>query len=278
MNKIFDCFTFYDELELLELRLHELHNCVDLFVILEGERTYQNKEKKSVYLENKHKFSAFNHKIIHLTYPTEYYSDNVWVNEAGQMNFVNQIYDRMDKDDIVMLSNIDEIPRPEIISKNYLNFLLKENKKIVLEMIQFYWYYNTVFHYDKKLIDMGYKLSMNGIGFHGTRIGKKKDLEREFPYEWFKDKSEENLYLTNAGWHFSFVGKGDNAVNKVTSYAHDNFKEVTENTFDERRKILSDPVGRDELVKFYGYYPLDLLPDYIKKNMYKFMHNIINQI
>jgi beta-1,4-mannosyl-glycoprotein beta-1,4-N-acetylglucosaminyltransferase len=62
--KVYDCFTFFNELDLLEIRLNELNDVVDYFVLVESKRSFQNKPKECHYLNNKDRFEKFNHKII----------------------------------------------------------------------------------------------------------------------------------------------------------------------------------------------------------------------
>ena len=73
--KIFDCFRFFNELELLEIRLNLLNEVVDYFVLTESPYTISGNEKPLYYLENKERFEKFNHKIIHSiteTIPNDY--------------------------------------------------------------------------------------------------------------------------------------------------------------------------------------------------------------
>lgn len=63
---IYDCFTFFNELELLELRLHELADVVDKFVLVEATKTHSNKSKPLYYWENRSRFGEFHDKIIHI--------------------------------------------------------------------------------------------------------------------------------------------------------------------------------------------------------------------
>ena len=65
-RKVYDCFCFFNELELLELRLNILDDYVDFFVISEANVTHTGKPKPYYFDENKHMFSKFLHKIIHL--------------------------------------------------------------------------------------------------------------------------------------------------------------------------------------------------------------------
>ena len=62
---IYDCFIFYNELELLELRLNELDDIVDYFVIIEATETFQGQTKPLYFEQKKEEFSEFEDKIIH---------------------------------------------------------------------------------------------------------------------------------------------------------------------------------------------------------------------
>ena len=64
--KIFDCFTYFEEIELLELRLQTVYSVVDFIVLVEANRTFTGKEKEFVFEKNKHKFSDFLDKIIYI--------------------------------------------------------------------------------------------------------------------------------------------------------------------------------------------------------------------
>ena len=63
--KVFDVFPFFNELDLLEIRLNVLDPYVDFFVLSEGTKDFQGSDKVLYYKENKDRFEKFNHKIIH---------------------------------------------------------------------------------------------------------------------------------------------------------------------------------------------------------------------
>jgi beta-1,4-mannosyl-glycoprotein beta-1,4-N-acetylglucosaminyltransferase len=63
---IFDCFIFFNEFELLEIRLNELNDVVDKFVLVEATKTHQGKDKPLYFEENKKRFSDFSNKMIHI--------------------------------------------------------------------------------------------------------------------------------------------------------------------------------------------------------------------
>ena len=63
---IYDCFIFFNELDLLEIRLSELYNYVDYFVIVEANKTFKGKSKPFYFEENKQKYKKYLDKIIHV--------------------------------------------------------------------------------------------------------------------------------------------------------------------------------------------------------------------
>jgi beta-1,4-mannosyl-glycoprotein beta-1,4-N-acetylglucosaminyltransferase len=83
--KIIDCFTFYNELKLLEYRLNILYNIVDYFIIVEANQTHQGKSKKLYYNENKNRFEKFQDKIIHIVVDLPYIYPNI--NYKNNKNF-----------------------------------------------------------------------------------------------------------------------------------------------------------------------------------------------
>jgi beta-1,4-mannosyl-glycoprotein beta-1,4-N-acetylglucosaminyltransferase len=113
--KIYDCFTFFNELDLLEMRLNILNNYVDYFVLVEATKTFSGKPKELYYLKNKEKFNKFSHKIIHITVDDmpEIKDNNRWELESFQRNAIIRGLTNCQSDDVILISDIDEIPDPE---------------------------------------------------------------------------------------------------------------------------------------------------------------------
>ncbi len=93
--KVYDCFTFYNEFELLELRLESLNPIVDYFVLVEADKTQRNEDKPFYFLENKDKFSKFLPKIRHLMMNVSdlsslYKGDGDWIIENAQRDYIKQ--------------------------------------------------------------------------------------------------------------------------------------------------------------------------------------------
>jgi Glycosyltransferase family 17. len=113
--KIFDCFSYWDEDLLLDLRLNILSDHVDYFVITEGNKTWQNNPKKLRFDINK--FKKFKEKIIYIPVTDMPDGDNPYLRENHQRNCLEKGLIKADKNDIIIISDLDEIPNPITLSK-----------------------------------------------------------------------------------------------------------------------------------------------------------------
>src|SRR5689334_5945992 len=115
---IYDCFIFFNELELLDIRLNILNEVVDKFVLVEATQTHQYKPKPLYYSDNKERFKAFHDKIIHLIVdelppnPTNG-PRNSWDMERFQRNCIARGLNDCKPDDVIIISDLDEIPDPK---------------------------------------------------------------------------------------------------------------------------------------------------------------------
>jgi len=266
---IYDCFSFFNELDLLELRLNVLNDYVDYFVLVESDKTHSGKDKILYYNENKKRFNKFKNKIIYKSLSLN--SDNSWKNEFDQRNYIlcGLETNKLNDSDIILLSDVDEIPNP----KN-LNFSKIEDHKIYNLTQKLYFYYlnyycshiewqgTQMFTY-KTLKDSGNKLSEirrdNNIGF--------KSNPCKFP----------KIKLYNDGWHFSYMGGINNVIEKMLSFMHQELLQSTPIDKDiiENKMINGDWIWQDgQIVKLTKVDLNYTFPDYIIKNLNKFNHLI----
>jgi beta-1,4-mannosyl-glycoprotein beta-1,4-N-acetylglucosaminyltransferase len=119
--KIYDCFSYWDEDLLLDLRLNILNEYVDYFVIVEGNKTWQNNPKKLRF--NIDKFPNFKKKIIYVPVEDMPDGDDPYLRENFQRNCILRGLKYSSDDDLIIISDLDEIPNPSKIH----NF---EKKKI----------------------------------------------------------------------------------------------------------------------------------------------------
>ena len=155
--KIIDCFTFYNEIDLLNLRLSELYDYVDYFVISESLHTHRGKSKKLYLEENMDLFSQFKDKIINVCDKTKYNSsDYSWKIENNQRNEIAKGLSSLDLDDNdqILISDLDEIPNIETLKK-----VMPVEWVFTLEM-DFYYFtlYNKIKKNWKKSKILNYKV------------------------------------------------------------------------------------------------------------------------
>ena len=164
--KIFDCFMYFDEEIVLDLRLNSLNHYVDYFVIVESTFTHKGEERDLKF--NHKKFEKFKDKIIYLVndkQPKEVeqidsinddgtYITNAVLRENGQRNFISSGLTMAQQDDLILISDVDEIPNLENIKLSDLK------KKIIL-------FRQNMFYYKFNLISPG-------ISWIGTKACKKK--------------------------------------------------------------------------------------------------------
>ena len=134
--KIYDCFQFFNEDTVLDLRLNILHDQVDFFIIVESTTNHQGKEKKLNFDINK--FQKFKEKIIYIvvddtleSIKKPHLGQNSLV-ERHQRNSISRGLKNCSDDDLVIISDVDEIP-----NLNKINQFNKKNRYAVFSQRKF---------------------------------------------------------------------------------------------------------------------------------------------
>lgn len=277
---IYDCFIFFNELDLLEIRLNTLSPVVDKFVIAEATRTYRGKPKPLFFEANKERFSAFLPKIIYIKVEDLLTEEEVdkdpynlaFVNEDRQRNALKRGLAEAGENDILMLSDLDEIPRPETVSR--LETILDERTKGVRFRMSAYYYYLNYLNYTKLIWEMGTVAARVSV-FADAELLSHTSTGR------FTQESENqgatmqrlrwlpaDRCLENAGWHFSYLGGIEAIENKLKAFSHSEFSTIPRAVLEQRIQRGRDPFGRGEM--FFGE-PLDeTFPKYVRENQEKF--------
>lgn len=115
---IYDCFSFFNELDLLEIRLNVLKDVVDKFVLVEAGETHTGKPKPLYFKENEARFAEFKDRIIYVgiaKFPD--LCKTSWGRENYQRNAIAEGLKDAKDEDIILISDLDEIPRPEKIAQ-----------------------------------------------------------------------------------------------------------------------------------------------------------------
>ena len=187
---IIDCFPFWKELDILEIRLNELYSTVDKFVLVEASRTQSLLLKPYFFEKNKERFAKFLDKIIHLKiedYPEN--SSNLWNMENFQRNCITRGLNQLNllDEDIVLISDVDEIPSAKSLRQ------LKENKNFECGSfsLNFFAYFLNLMCSNRKWI--------------GTTAVKYRILKQYTP-QFFRGLKDSLPIIPNGGWHFSWCG------------------------------------------------------------------------
>jgi len=249
---IIDCFTFFDELDLLELRLHELCDVVDVFVLTESPKTFTGDAKPLYFEKNRGRFREFDGKIVHTVYddcvvcrPEE--------RERRQKQFnIDVAFDYLyQAGDVVIQGDCDEIPKASVLKK-----VLTEDwgtARFVL-ILCYYW--------------------LNCRERHGKKLFKNSFLSRTGRYEYnAKQNTPADKTYWNAGWHFSHLGdiqKKLAAWGHATEYNRPPFN--TKEHIEKCRQKGTDLFMRkgQRKLEFDFVFDLSFLPEYVLENMERF--------
>lgn len=247
---IYDCFTFYNELELLDIRLHVLDKVVDKFVLLESPRTYTNLKKPLYYAKNRKLFNKFSKKIIHIIVDDTPNVSHPWIIEHFLMAAAIRGLKKAKPTDIILISNLDEIPNPEKI----MEWKDKNGKLKVFEQQFFYYFLNFASTNHKWL---------------GTKMLEFREF-RKYLDAYVVRHSPNDTVIEDGGWHFSYMGGIKRVQDKMATGSHQEYNNDNYNT--KEKIILSMIQGRDVFGhgdKFEFVKP-EVLPTYIQNNKLKF--------
>ena len=229
--KIYDCFMYFDEEVVADVRLHTLNEFVDYFVIVESKFTHKGEPRKLKF--DHKKFEKFKEKIIYIidekVYPqtqeiqTEDSEDeksiklifNATYRENGQRNLLHTGLKEANDEDLILISDVDEIPK--LTGLNFKNI----NEKIIL-------FKQDMFYYK-------FNLYLPNIIWTGTKGCRKKHLinpqwlrnvkDRKYPFFRFdtffsKKKYQSIRHINNGGWHFTNIKNAKEIEYKLRSYLH----------------------------------------------------------
>jgi len=285
---IFDCFIFFNEFELLEMRLNELNDVVDKFVLVEATKTHQGKNKPLYFDKNKKQFSNFLNKIIHVIVSDYPKKSNPLQLEYHQRNRILEGLKDCFPEDQIIISDVDEIPRPAKIIE------AKELKGIkIFEQQMFYYFLNCINvtsivgnrkfkWFGPVMADFKYlktpqqwrNISVNLMGIYHPNL--LYQIYGFFYYNLIKIFNRNPIQVVkDGGWHFSYLGGVEKIIEKLESFHHTEFNVDEYKNPEKIKKAIQngkDIFGRNlqyEVIKMGGTFP-----KYILDNENKFKHLI----
>ena len=279
---VYDCFQFFNELDMLKIRLHVMSPIVDKFVISEATETFSGLKKPLYYEENKEMFAEFADKIIHVVVddtPEGYTHDR----DTFQKNAVTRGLKDCTDDDIIIFSDLDEIPNPEKIQEILKDF--QEDKIYHFAQRLFYCYLNMEEVSGNLLSYAGEFEGVERKKWIGSKMCSYK-LLREQNLQLgelrFPERKEIGIRVEDGGWHFGYMGgHGEKDIQKrvkekVVSAAHQeyNSKRVLSQVTDQI-KSGQDIFGRD--AKFVRCEIDESFPAYIRENQKEWKFLIMHE-
>jgi beta-1,4-mannosyl-glycoprotein beta-1,4-N-acetylglucosaminyltransferase len=196
---IADGFIFYNELDILAIRLEEVYPVVDRIVLVESSKTFRGNPKPFYFEENKERYAQYLDKITHI----KLHDDNMhfssdpkvepWDREHWQRSQIAEGFAGMQPEDIVIIGDVDEIPRREIIP----TLAPETTVRLVCKM---------------------YYYSLNA--YAGGCGALKAARFSSFTTPGNLRHSDPPVEIPNAGWHFSYLGDPAHIENKFKSFSH----------------------------------------------------------
>ena len=291
--KIYDCFMYFDEEVVVDVRLNTLNEFVDYFVIVESRFTHKGDARELKF--NHKKFEKFKDKIIYIV-DEEIYSltekikiddsedeksrkaiFNAAYRENGQRNLISKGLEGANKEDFIMISDVDEIPKLSGLNFNSLN-----EKIILFKQDMFYYKFN---------------LKLPNLIWTGTKACRKKNLvnpqwlrnikDRKYPFfridTFFSNTKYTSIKIINdGGWHFSNIKTPKEIEFKLRSYLHhrefdlnplsvEQINEIIKNKqaiYDLKVDKTVNKIGNGSILEKFEF---NKLPEYIVTNKDKFL-------
>ena len=282
--RIIDCTTYYSEDLMIDIRLNILNEYVDKFIIVESKYSHSGQKKDLNF--NINNFKKFKDKIEYLVIEDEPKNININNNNSSAIKRMNSLLrieqsydfmlkalDKVDDNDLICLSDNDEIPNFE--SKN---FKISKNNIFIFKQLFFYYKFNLFY-------DL--------MPWYGTKACKKKKLlslswlrnlkNKKYPF-WrldtiFSKVKQRNIQIVeDGGWHFTNLKTAKDIYIKLSNFGHHNEFDASSITVEDIQKCIDNRIvnynhkaDQTEDNKYNASYKLkivsdDLLPKYLINN------------
>ncbi len=258
---LIDAFTFFNEKELVELRIKYLNDIVDYFLIVEADVTHTGKEKKWNFPELlNNNLKDFSHKIkyhqmkVDLKKAEAEKSPNYkggtwgrsWKVESMQRNFIKEACKNFSHKDIIVMSDLDEVP-----SKDKLGYIKSCDFRVIAPIA----FEQASFHLNCNFLELEKWI--------GTVVLTKELIDKYEP-QIFRDLRKRISRFTDAGWSFSSFGGEERIIEKIESFCHEEYnkekyknKEHLQKCIETGSDLFNRKVKKKQIDK--KFFPEDLL-------------------
>lgn len=254
---VIDCIPFFNELDILKLRLHILDPLVDRFVIEEATHTFSGLPKDLCFEKNREMFEEFLPKIIYLVVDNSPEEISTHERDKFQKNALAKALTDASDEDVLILSDVDEIPNPAVLQELVKRF--DPDKIYHLAQRNFYCYLNMEEVSGNLLSITGEFPGVERRMWLGTKVFAKKNIPESGIIDLREISPEDprSVRVADGGWHFGYMGSchetdvSRRVGTKVVAAAHQEYN--TEDVLAEvkDRLILGEDIfGRNAVFQW----------------------------
>lgn len=276
---IYDCFPFFNEIDLLKIRIEELKDVVDKFILVEATKTHSGQPKPLYYKEFIDEFAEYQDKIIHYIVDDmpEVQNNDRWPLENYQRDCIGLalIELQCQDEDIILVSDADELPRKDKINEAIQ--LLSNNDFVIfthdlyahnLDNLQSEWWCGTV--------ACKYK-TFNQRTATQVRRSDKGNWASDSKAGYINEsRNFGHPYIVKGGWSFTWFGTPISNRYKLQSFAHAEVDDSDARGLEKLKYDICRPTGEMESSGEFYFDVRDIegkdVPEFLRNNILKYRH------
>ena len=277
---VYDCIPFFNELDILKLRLHILDPIVDRFIIEEATVTFSGEPKELCFEKNKSMFQEFLPKITYLVVDNSPKQASTHERDKFQKNALVKGLSEAAEEDVIILSDVDEIPNPKVLKEIIAEF--DPNKVYHLAQRMFYCFINMEEVSGNLLSITGDFPGVERRMWLGTKVFSKKNIPLAGIIEMRQapTNAPNAVRVADGGWHFGYMGSrqetdvGKRIGTKVVAAAHQEYNNADTLAEAMDKLILGQDIfGRDASFKRVDVD--DSYPEYLLEHIEEYRYLIM---
>ena len=286
---VYDCIPFFNEIDILKLRLNILSPIVDKFIIEEATVTFSGEPKELCFEKNRELFAEFLPRIEYIVVDNSPLDISTHLRDKFQKNALAGALKNAAEEDVILLSDLDEIPNPdkvrEVIEQIRENRDSAQEKVFHMAQRLFYCYLNMEEVSGKLLSITGEFPGVERKMWLGTKVFSKKNIPADgiIQLREHATTAENAVRVADGGWHFGYMGSsGDKDVSnrigtKVVAAAHQEYNNQDILAEARDRLILGqDMFGRD--ARFQRVEVDESYPEYLLAHLDEYKYLILPKI
>jgi beta-1,4-mannosyl-glycoprotein beta-1,4-N-acetylglucosaminyltransferase len=264
MMRVYDVFSFFNEFDLLKIRMDELKGIVDEHILLEAPLTYTGKLKALAYQDGDYiaeNITVLSPNVDVLRKLNRQNNNDIHYIERFQRNFVTPyLMEKCKKDDVIIFSDVDEIPNRKVL----IDFIKSSGLKQIRYTTRLYRYFYNLYFQNWKVSHI---FRWDGM------------------WPWINDlysirkRCNSPIKFKEFGWHFSAVGTFDEVWNKLSSKSSANESRIKKALNEEglKARIRQRMHPFKEGKSIGQVHPLKSMPKYIQDNYEEFKHLLLEK-